>query len=98
MDLAGIAESNAWIERFQITNNAGAYRTKAEVIKTAANELRKFGVPNPTTTARRWIEDAAWLKRRTGETAGSIARGVADEHEVVMQYGKAWPPDQASKL
>ena len=82
-----LAESNAWIERFRITDNSGTYRTRAEVIKAAANELRRHLVANPTAVARDWIDNTSWLGRRAGQTAGSIARDIANEHDVVMMWG-----------
>lgn len=80
---------NEWIERYEITTNSGTYRTRAQVVKTVAAELRLHLVADPTAVARRWVDDDAWMRRHRGETAGSIARCVANEHEVVMAWGSA---------
>lgn len=86
---------NEWIDRYQITDNRGTYRTREQVIKTAANELRLHLVANPTAVARRWVDNDAWLRRHRGETAGSIGRCVANEHEVVMMWGSSLRPSAA---
>ena len=87
---------NEWVERYQITDNAGMYRNRGEVLKTVVSLLCKRGVPKPTRVAVSYLDNDVWLRRRAGETAGSIARAVSEEHEVIMLWNsRVTVPDPA---
>ena len=72
---------------YDITTNSGKYRTAKQVRKTVMAELKSWDfTPGLSTTAHRarvadrYLNDDKWMKRRRGETAGSIARGVWRAH------------------
>lgn len=73
------SKREAFVLTYRITDNAGSYRSREQVIKTAANELRHYRVASPTDAARRWVDDHDFMRRHTGETAGSIARQIVDQ-------------------
>lgn len=75
----GLSESaskrEAFVLTYQITDNAGAYRSREQVIKTVGAYLAPV-VPRPYTVAREYVDNHTFMRRHVGETAGAIARDV----------------------
>lgn len=65
----------AFVLTYQITDNAGAYRSREEVIKTVGAYLAPV-TDHPYVIAREYVDDHAFMRRHVGETAGAIARDV----------------------
>lgn len=68
----------AFIAAHAITTNSGEYRSREQVIETVAARLRRHRVAGASDFARAFVDDPSFMRRHHGETAGSIARAVAD--------------------
>jgi hypothetical protein len=82
------ATREAFIRTYRITTIGGEFMSRERVIAAVGAELHRHGVARPRRVARRFVDDHEWMRFRAGETAGSVARAVADA--CVGEWGSAW--------